>query len=868
MSHFGDPEAHRCILKEIHAHPDCGRAQAYMRAAVMGSAGSTGAVSALREVPGLMEQPTHVMHVQLALLSMAARAASGSNRYARERQIALDTIEEVARHGEKRGESPLPPPARAAAAGDSQEPFSRGAGDTVTPDFLFCATSYVNYMSGFTSLWSELFGPSYYIFNHKTGVVENVPQVPPHMYAVNWQTLLTPERQAWCTGLHEMTRDLLRMIITRAMPVEAYFLYVLYASLSLRLVLLETAAELFTWSALYVDIPYCVRQLYASYRTQCEYARLQDVWHSFALFDASFVEDCGKFNLARSAAQGAVFEMPLQSPSSHGPGPSPGHFGRIVSPRHGGGGGAGGGGQPSVSPPSGDAESGGRDQSSSRSATPGGTFMRPVVSWDLVDHAGGSGEGEDDDDDHDDHDDSEENPQFASGGRGLARRNEVYVPMFHTQCHFTWLLQRLFWSMYGRTSLLFSSCVQLELAPSLSGMFVRSADVNSLWASEAPAAAGGPLSEERLSQNGARGPDSHSAAAGSTSPEVPAPAILPPSTPAPGRPERPSSALPAAVPSWMSRSWHRLRDSLAVAGGDHHSARLVSPSPSVSGAAAATAVTAVAVVAAPSVNPLCLPNASDTTPNVDSSLHLSFTPFSAAFTDRPALSKAPQPPLYFRYSWHEALDDANVSDLQRVQEITSSYLLELSFLSVSGCYVLAHAIDVAAMSSHYPATLLMVTDNGTRPGLRNWVDHRYVISAVADDPADRGELDAWVLNFVLPRRRLSATDGEREQQETALLRSVVAGLTGHGTERVAFCQPESLFFVLNGGPYMDQGRVYFVMHLHIGGNPDRSASRAEALLKAEAPTTFGSLEEVRLAWYMSCSCNEALRLAAEIDPSN
>ena len=42
----------------------------------------------------------------------------------------------------------------------------------------------------------------------------------------------------------------------------------------------------------------------------------------------------------------------------------------------------------------------------------------------------------------------------AAAGDARRTKRAVYLPLFYTCCCFTWILQRSFWSMFGRSSLL------------------------------------------------------------------------------------------------------------------------------------------------------------------------------------------------------------------------------------------------------------------------------------------------------------------------------------------------------------------------------------------------------------------------------
>ncbi|CCW68924.1 unnamed protein product [Phytomonas sp. Hart1] len=138
----------------------------------------------------------------------------------------------------------------------------------------------------------------------------------------------------------------------------------------------------------------------------------------------------------------------------------------------------------------------------------------------------------------------------------------------------------------------------------------------------------------------------------------------------------------------------------------------------------------------------------------------------------------------------------------------------------------------------------------------------------------------WVLNFVFPYTRLAEAVESRQAQEGFLLRSVVFQIAGKESDRVCFAHENSLFYVLNSGPYLDDRRMYFVLHLHVPAG--RRASRKnerdhssapnsldpeEVLLLEEKDEAFLVLENLREQWCMPDSCGAAVKLAAAFPDS-
>lgn len=406
---------HRQIVQEACAAHDGINSTAYLRTAVMGALGSYRAMPLLHETlrQGSNHQ-TRCTRLLSPLLSLTVCVAQGQRTYTEDKHVALTLVQEEAAWSKREAatEVNLPGPQHTSSTLHVNYPHVNPAypGAAGTSSFLHkehqhspqnlafhdeiyeYAQAYIHYLDGFVHLWQELFGASCALADGG-GDSAGSSHVPPHMFAVPWNRALSPERQLWSKGLMDAGREILRKVVTRQLPVDTYLLYVLYATLSLRVSLLETIAGLFVFSSVNVDICYCVQLLYRSYKLQCEVSRLQDIWAELGLLDSVFLEECERFNEACSVSLGALHHWDLYALRSR----------RQAFARE--------------------------ESLSARSAARSTSVPSDLSS-------------------------------VTSEPRPLP---EVYVPVFSTRCHSTWLLQRLYWSMYGRCTLLFSSCVQMQL---------------------------------------------------------------------------------------------------------------------------------------------------------------------------------------------------------------------------------------------------------------------------------------------------------------------------------------------------------------------------------------------------------------------
>lgn len=590
MAHYGDPEAHRCILEEIAARPAAPRLIAYLRAAVMGSQGSDIGIQQLRRFPGAVEQPCPHLKVTLALLSMTILASSATPSFrqeqqrmhellARERAALVQQGEQLRANVRSNSDGASGGPfiwgfsssaanvpvnfsssdissvsatvaaAAAAAGGISSILTSSGveeaqsAEEALSPvqrweqsmDILNYCEAYANYLGGFTVLWYELFGPHYdYTYNRQqqeqqryqgnvsgardgdaaeesqssppspasrewasgsspslslpSSPTQHGPQVPPHLFAVRWADILTPQRRAWFQGLHNVVKELLVRILSRELPLELYALFIQYANLSLRVYLLQTLAEVFEWTSHYLDVLCYVHVMRQSYSIQCEMSELQRTWAAFGLFDNRFIDDCREFNKMYTESQGAFSEQQLmvgqtQAVSGGAAVPSAGEggkAGRRPSPlscgaaAHMRAGPHSANGNGKVAPA---ATLGLRapltfrtvdDSAAAAADGTGGAMQRmfPLrgtvgnASSDAADAAHSSASSSPDDEAL-----SSASDTAAAAGDARRTKRAVYLPLFYTCCCFTWILQRSFWSMFGRSSLLLESCLGHEVTP-------------------------------------------------------------------------------------------------------------------------------------------------------------------------------------------------------------------------------------------------------------------------------------------------------------------------------------------------------------------------------------------------------------------
>lgn len=975
MTHFGDPEAHRKLLEEVSTLPEGGRLMGYFRAAVMGSVGSSNALKTLRETPGQIERASPLMRLQLAILALTTTVSRGDSGVTAERvQVGHALQDEYSRlaQAQQRVMANGVNVSSAASLANLRVGSSTDLDElTMVPGRLEqmltayqYLQAYVNYLEGFTVLWNELFGPNYWLSSeedierqqamrrraHRVDedggdtaepsplssttpfpcdsatmavmeeAVEEVAQFPPHMYAVNWGNVLSQERRLWFRGLYQVTKEVLARLVTRELPLEMYFAFALYANLTLRVRLLETAAELFVWSAAYVDVGYCVQQLFVSYRAQQEMARLQDVWGSFQLFDADFVDECVHFNYHCSQDQGAILEnMCFTPPSSSASTPR-----REAQRRH----------------------SRLHHRADSDSASHSGSSLgrEDGVDGGLETTDGQGGE-------------STRQSAELDGRRGVARwstkqdvKKEVYVPLFYTRCHFMWLLQRFFWSMYGRCSLQFSSCIHIDLAPTFTShppfyLGEPSQQVNAAALPTDAAAVGlegdgaSDVNVDRrcrdAGEGGATGivegrlprlvgrevhrvrswvqrlrgcteipSETDMSDVTGTNPDQRRRAL----TEGSFLPSRLSSAAPV---SGVGRG---NGDTARVGGrpttwrgedGPGHST-LREPDTATATTTTTTAPSTLRARATRSLHSLWQAVHRATTPahatapaEAVSSFSVQTVPPLASLpsvAERaspgpregegeavcvvPPLTGAaavearrypPQGPFFLHYT-NSADDSTDSSDTaarsslqQQYQQLqrgapSSAERNESSLLTMSGCYVLTHAIRAAVEHPAYPSTLLVLTDNTTRPGRMNWKDHRLALTAIADDPNGRYGITPWVINFIAPRTRVSTDAAQRARQEQALLLAIVFRVAGTEGERISFSHLNSAFFVLNSGPHHDGGRLYYVLHLHLGLPETRPGKSEASVLAEEKHWAFGALEDIRSSWVMTTSCNEGVRL--------
>ncbi|CCW61391.1 unnamed protein product [Phytomonas sp. EM1] len=195
-------------------------------------------------------------------------------------------------------------------------------------------------------------------------------------------------------------------------------------------------------------------------------------------------------------------------------------------------------------------------------------------------------------------------------------------------------------------------------------------------------------------------------------------------------------------------------------------------------------------------------------------------------------------------------------------------------------------IRTALRQQRFPATFLMITNNTSRAGAACWRGNKLTLRGEGPSDSssseDRVGIAPWVLNFVFPRSRLA---GEREEerrraQEALLLRAIVFQVVGMETGKGWFAHENSLFYVLNSGVDLDEGRMYFVLHLHLPtgirgvekgkpshASPLRGLDREEVLLLEEKEVAFLALENLREQWGMPDCCGGAVSLAAAFPDS-
>ncbi|CAJ1035276.1 hypothetical protein, conserved [Leishmania lindenbergi] len=1064
MAHYGDPEAHRCILEEISAIPVVPRLMPYLKAAVMGSQGSDVGLQLLRRFPSDYKQSYPHLEVMLALLSLTVYASKahpgfraeqkrvqelmGQKREGLKQQAErTEGLRSCSDGGSGRSGSGLSTFLPSSGMASFPTPFSSidtnsaspGAGlsaaveskeEKLNPvqqweqsmDILNYCEAYVNYLHGFTELWCELFGPNYYYYDDAAnGILDGdddgdgeetwarpqeagkwaslgspvshlqsspqqsrqhqqhaqrcrrpprVPQAPPHLYAVCWSDILTPQRRAWFHGLHNVVKELLVRILHRELPLELYVLFIQYASLSLRMYLLQAVAEVFEWTSHFIDVIYYVHVMRQSYGIQCEMSQLQRVWSSFGLYDARFLVDCHEFNKMYTELQGAFSEQqevalnrPTTAPSSLSAQTGAAATVAVLLT-------ALGDGDLAHQSSSGTGDITARASSctlavSAASATTLSSDFAAVASarvhqifpsrdaagntlFDAADSGHSTGPRTPDERVLSSASDCEATAAVA----GEAKR-AVYLPLFCTCCCFTWILQRTFWSMYGRCSLLFESCLGIGVAPQVSSLdgcsefnrddtpvfftntqlgtrrhvgVASSSGVPSLPLSPASfishmdsgaAARTHSASTSAISitttrcnvtshpsaletparEDGAAGKGEAVAAAGRPPQAAQMPSHCTPSPTSSQQQLRFSVAaanthLPphavadgaqanAAVVSLARNaagseqiSERRRKDGIAFSLGSvfnrfvqrrqrRHGCGAVAEGGSESAGDMSTMAKRAQRDAFPSLSisagtpPPTPAGGNGARGERISSLFLanSGAPFYLQYTHRAGeIQLYDNPSLTFT---NGGVDNKGENTF---------FFEEFYFLRETGCYGLSHAVRSLTCYPHYPATLLILTDNTTRPGWVSWCDHKFsVLSSSTGDEDGRRGLRPWVLSAVIPNTRLSSIHSVRMKQEEALLKHIVFQVAGAQSERICFCTSNSIFFVLNSGSEMDGGRLYFVLHLHVDLSTQRQFdSSIDTVMKAESQWAFLALGELHVSWAMSCTCNEALRVAFQI----
>lgn len=897
MSHYGDIEAHRCILREIVEHPTLSaRLTAYLKAAVMGAQGFRDATSQLRAVPGAMEQPGPCMRAILSLLSLTLLASGAKTKFQREAAAIREFIGEERKAvqlgrssagtaGDRLRDAPAAAPSFSldlpTSSGKSVRENTAGLlwtslSNEQATDMLNYCEAYANYLDGFSTLWYELFGPHYTFEDsedspQQTGGMSTSPgespfypcQVPAHLYAVRWDWVLTTERREWFKGLHLVVKEILLRIMLRELPLEMYVLFIMYANLSLRVYLLEAIAEVFRWTSHFVDVIYYAQVTCVSYRIQCEMARLQTVWASFELFDPSFLKHCREFNKHYTESQGAFSETKYMDASESAPWTPSGSstiFGSALASQlhlHPG-------------PPHSRLHHRVAPLSSSGEAATAEAPAASVVSSTPEEDALSS---------------SSENALPLVG-----TRRAVYVPLFHTCCYFTWILQRVFWSVYGRSSLLFQSCLDLHTstksafvsslmeapprsaspaAPHRSGKALR--QVRSAATAAATAAASSSAAVSAPAEASGRGVGFHTfnaegALLSVTEAGLYVSSALPQTSSSDGvatlprifenflsrivRPKRASGlpqgslyrspSCPMDLDEWIDQaedgpachSTGRGRGSLL-----HNAIAPTPPTASCEGCRMPHQTSAEELL------PQYVAVEEEEAEERESSHAVVIAPFFLSYSHR-----AEEVALY-----------ADPSSFTSTS-CNTAFFEEFNFLRQTGCYVLSHGIRSITCYPQYSATLLILTNNATRPGRTTWYHNKYTTLSWSREESDQLGMTPWVLNAVIPRSRLSEVEETRTMQEKALLEHLVFQLAGSTALRHCFTAMNSVFFVLNCDHEMDGGRLFYAIHLHV----PPSEGDPQAVLDAEKVWAFRQLGELHVGWAMSCTCNEALRVALAV----
>ncbi|KAG5466463.1 hypothetical protein LSCM4_01614 [Leishmania orientalis] len=1059
MAHYGDPEAHRCILEEFSGLPDAPRFMAYLKAAVMGSQGSDVGLQQLSHFSGDHKRADPHLEVTLALLSLTVLASKAHPDFWIERRRVQELIErkraallqpaeqrKCALSGSGRG-------ARRRAAGPStlatsscaaSLPTSLSSGDrSASPAAVACGAvetkeekltavqeweqsmeilnyceAYANYLGGFTELWYELFGPNYYydaaansVFDggansdeegalarspeaggwasprpagyplsssqqsqrqqHARGLQlpPRVPQVPPHLYAVRWSDILTPQRRAWFHGLHDVVKELLVRILHRELPLELYILFVQYTNLSLRVYLLQTLAEVFEWTSHCVDVIYYVHVMRQSYSIQCEMSQLQRMWSSFDLYDSRFLVDCCEFNKLYTDSQGAFSEQREVVPSKPSAAPQALSSGTDAAATAG------------VLPPAvasdgvahqsyrGTGDTSPRADSNTLAMSPalattplpdlttvGSERLQRIfpsrdaagnMSCVAADAGRSTGSRTPDDEAL-----SSTSEYEAAGAPAGVTKRAVYLPLFYTCCCFTWLLQRTFWSMYGRCSLLFESCLGIEVEPPVPSVVgtgeINGGDAPALFTTAhlatrhcvgvagstgVPSLPASPSLTPRIDNEAAareasaftsaisvtttrnnitthqselKSPTRDGGASGkgetvaATGWSLQSAKVRSHRSPSP-LPSQPQPAFPfaaanahaeslvavdgargnatvgtltqrtAASDSTHERgreegtapSWVSVLGRLVPRGQRHHCRKAATEVDSVNAGGTPGTTQLAQCVSSPS-----LATAARSAPPISAGVDA-----PRGDTRSSLLPENSGHPFHLQYT-HRAreiqlYDDPSVTFTNASgdsKDENTLFFEEFYFLRETGCYVLSHAVRSLTCYPRYPATLLILTDNTTRPGRISWRSHKFsVLSSSADDGDGRQGLMPWVLSAVIPHTRLSPLRSVRAKQEEALLKHIVFQVAGSQSSRVRFCTSNSIFFVLNSGSEMDGGRLYFALHLHVELATQRGFEYSiHKVMKAESQWAFRALGELHVSWAMSCTCNEALRVALRI----
>ncbi|CBZ30964.1 conserved hypothetical protein [Leishmania mexicana MHOM/GT/2001/U1103] len=1048
MAHYGDPEAHRCILEEVSAIPAAPRLNAYLKAAMMGSQGSDVGLQELRHFPGDHKQQDPHLEVMLALLSLTVLASKAHPGFRAEQKRVQDLIRQKQAALRQQAEqiksarscSGAGPSAFASRTGVTSlpAPFSssdvssaspaavasaavEGKEEKLTPvqrweqstDILNYCEAYANYLGGFTELWYELFGPNYYYDVAANGVFDEdddvddregawtrlseagewasthspvfplssspqhsrhhqqqqharrrqrplrAPQVPPHLYAVHWSDILTPQRRAWFHGLHNAVKELLVRILHRELPLELYILFIQYANLSLRVYLLQTLAEVFEWTSHFVDVIYYVHVMRQSYSIQCEMSQLQRVWSSFGLYDGRFLADCREFNKMYTESQGAFSEQWEVVPGKPPTAPQAAAvttalvstaIANIDITRH----------SSSVTPETTACPSSSTVALSAGSATTLSSDLAVIASarvqrmfpfreaagntsFDAADSSHTTGSRTPDDEGLSSASDCEAVDSAAGG-----TKRAVYLPLFYTCCCFTWILQRTFWSMYGRCSLLLESCLGVEVAPQVLSVDgpgeVNGGDASVLFAtaqrgvqrrigvigsSGLPSSPASPASPIPRNDGGAAARTRSASTSaisititrnnvtsrlsafevptrdggGATAGRPPQTAQVPSHCTASSPPSQKQSGFLVGaaktqgpphvvadgsqadavemIPTWNAVapelvdergrdegarfSWGSVLDLFVQRGQRRHGCGATTE-----GGSGSAGDTASMTQRPHRISSFSLATPAGTPPPAPAAgtgargermnslfLKNSGAPFHLQYTHR-----AREIQLY---------DDPSVTFTNGSadnKDANALFFEEFYFLRETGCYVLSHAVRNLTCYPRYPATLLILTDNTTRPGRVSWCDHKFsVLSSPTDDGDGRQGLTPWVLSAVIPHTRLSSIRSVRARQEEALLKHVVFQVAGAKSARVRFCTSNSIFFVLNCGSEMDGGRLYFALHLHVNLSARKQLDLSiDTVMETESQWAFRALGELHVSWAMSCTCNEALRVAFQIGP--